>query len=399
LNFLETFLHYTREAESPRSFFTWTGLASISATLRSSVWQEWQYNKLYPNIFVLLIGPPAVGKALPMKLSSKLLKSAGVVKVIEGSASMQAVIKTLGSYEGGAKGASCILYAEELSSFYVEDKKTNDLLTDLSDFHEKWERNLISWNATLKDVCICMLAGSNETLLGDIFDSRAIYGGLLSRTFTVIEKRKFRRDPLVRKNELVDTKDWSALETHIKNLSKIHGEIVFEEDALKEFEHWYNVEWEDFENNPRTRTGIEGRMKTHVKKVAMLLAMCEKDLDKVIKREHIVTSIEMCVGLYKNYQVLSMEAPQTINGINPAAILLRLLQQSRDHELDRVTILRRNLGELTVEVLDNVVLQLTQAELINEVMEGTKILYRLSPEGIALYEQAKKNVNGKVEHE
>lgn len=307
---------------------------------------------------------------------------------------MQAVIKTLGAYEGGQKGAACILYAEELSSFYVEDKKTNDLLTDLSDYHEKWERNLISWNATLKDVCICMLAGSNETLLGDIFDQRAIYGGLLSRTFVIIEKRKFRRDALVRKSLEIKTGEWDSLLSHIKNVSKVRGEMKFEEAALKEFEHWYDIQWEEFETNPRTRTGIEGRMKTHVKKVAMLLAMCEGSLDLVVRHKHVVESIGLCVGLYKNYQILSMEAPQSVMGVNPAAILLRLLQQSPKFELDRVTILRRNLGELTVDVLDAVIIQLTQAELIQEVMDGTRITYRLSKEGITLYEQAKANVNG-----
>jgi hypothetical protein len=386
------FIHYTRDAESPRSYFTWTALSTISAVLRSNVYQEWQYSKLYPNIFVLLIGPPAVGKALPMKLSAKMLKEIPTVKVIEGSASMQAVIKILGAYEGGQKGASCILYAEELSSFYVEDKKTNDLLTDLSDYHEKWERNLISWNATLKDVCICMLAGSNETLLGDIFDQRAIYGGLLSRTFVILEKKKFRRDALIRKNIEVKTDDWALMVNHLKKLSKVHGEIIFEEAALQEFEHWYEVQWEEFENNPRTRTGIEGRMKTHVKKVAILLAMCEEKLEMLVRRKHVSEAIGLCVGLYKNYQILSMEAPQAVNGVAPAAILLKLLQNAEGNELSRVTILQRNLGDLNPEVLDSCVIQLNQAELLVEVNDGNKIMYRLTSGAKQLYQDAKVKV-------
>jgi hypothetical protein len=50
-----------------------------------------------------------------MRQASQLIASVGNTRIIAGSASMQAVIKALGTYEqGGVKGASCILYSEEL---------------------------------------------------------------------------------------------------------------------------------------------------------------------------------------------------------------------------------------------------------------------------------------------
>jgi hypothetical protein len=122
-----------------------------------------------------------------MQLGGALIKAANNTKVIEGSASIQAVVKSLGNYEtGGKKGASCILYSEELSSFYIKDQSTNELLTDLWDYHEVWERNLISWSASLKNVCLSLFAASNEILLKGIFDDRALYGGLLSRTILIL---------------------------------------------------------------------------------------------------------------------------------------------------------------------------------------------------------------------
>lgn len=388
MNFLETLLHYTRQSESPHSYFLWSGLTAVAAVCRDNVYHVFNYSKTYPNIYVLLLGPPALGKKTPMMITGKMIRAVGNTKIISGSASMQAVIKTLGTYEtGGQRGASCILYSEELSSFYIKDQSTGDLLTDLWDYHEKWERNLISWNATLNNVCITLLAASNEVLIKDILDARATYGGLLSRTIVVMEKKKSRKDAMIRKEQtIIDDSDVAVLINHLKNVSKLKGELSFDNDASKEFEEWYAL-WD--EDNPRTKTGIEGRMKTHVKKISMLLALCEENLDLVIRRNHVEYAIELCLGLYRNYQILSMEA-----GTSPtaphAAILLRLLYNSTNNTLSRTMILRRNLGEFNATLLEETVTTMAQAGLIIEVQESNTIYYKLTKAALELYEETKK---------
>jgi hypothetical protein len=395
LNFLDTFVDWTKDSESPESFFLWSGLSAISAVMRDNIYQQWQYDRLYPNMFVLLIAPPAIGKRLPMVMAGKLIKRAKNTKVIEGSASIQAVVKSLGSYEtGGQKGASCILYSEEFSSFHVKDQNTNELLTDLWDYHEVWERNLISWQATLKNVCMSLLAASNEVLLKEILDSRAMFGGLLSRTILVMEKRKRRRDALIRKGDLAVAEHGKLMEgilgDHLVNLSKIKGPIEFDEEALKEFEFWYDTEWKDNEENPKTTTGIEGRMKTHVKKVAMAIAMCEGNLDLWVRKIHVEFAIELCLRLYRNYQILSSESGKSPTA-HPAAILIRMLSGQKDYTLSRKSILRMKLGEFNPTILDEVVLTLQGAELLVEVSEGNEVSYRLTTKCLEMYQILKQN--------
>lgn len=395
MSFLTEFLVWTQQYESPESYFRWAALSAVSTVIRDNLWNAWGNNdKLYCNMFILLVGPPALGKQLPMKKASSLVKAVANTKILEGSASIQAVIKTLGEYEtGGSKGASGLILAEEYSAFHAADvQNTNDLLTTLWDFHEKWERNLISWNASLKRVCISLFAGSNDVLLREVLDSRALFGGLLSRTMVIVENRKRHKSALVRKN-LVEgntlEKDHleEKLKAHLVNLSRCKGEIVFEEVALAEFEHWYHNQWE--EDNPKTKTGVEGRMKTHVKKVAMSLAMCEWDLDQLVLKRHIEEAISLCTGLYKNYVVMASESGMNPSA-HPAALLVRYLGTSAGYELARNTILGRHLGDFNEDILDAAAKQLEAAELAWIINEDGKISYRLTPKCLEMYSLVKK---------
>lgn len=385
MNFIDRFLEWTSFAESPESYFRWAAISAIGAVLRDNVYHEWGVkSRLYPNLFILNVGPPAIGKQLPMRLAGDLIKSVGNTRVIEGSASMQAVIKALGTYEtGGHKGASCILYSEELSSFYVKDQNTNELLTDLSDYHEVWERNLISWNSKLQKVCVSLLGASNEVLLKTVFDSSAIYGGLLSRTLINIEKKKRRKDLMLGKI-VANPEHEEILKQHLKNVSKLSGPIIFDKDASAEFELWY-ASWDE----NRGKTGIEGRMKTHIKKVAICMAVAEESLTLIVRKQHVDAAIDLCLGLHKNYQILSMESGKAVTA-HPAALILRALIEAPEYQLSERILLRRHLGELNIDILAATIPSMEKAELITAVICDNQSTYRLTPLALKLY----KSENG-----
>jgi hypothetical protein len=194
---------------------------------------------------------------------------------------------------------------------------------------------------------------------------------------------------MIFKSTNVQDEDKSLLIEHVKNLSKLKGEICFAPDAAHEFDNWYTTQWAVHEDNPSTKTGIEGRMKTHVHKVSMLLAMGEKELDFCVKREHVEYAIELCTGLYKNYQILSSEGGKA-SSAHSSALLLKILHEAPQYELSRRIIIRRNLGEFPVDVLDATVLQLREADLICELNSSNEVSYRLTSKALEIYERAEK---------
>jgi len=387
LNFISNFLEWTKLAESPESYFRWAAIAGISAILRDNVFTEWGVKgRLYPNLFVLNVGPPAIGKQLPSRMIIDLVKATGNTRVIAGSASIQAVIKELGVREsGGLRGASCLLYSEELASFYATEKGTNMLLNDLADFHPLWERLLVSWQAKLERVCVTLLAASNETNLKTVFDQIAVNGGLLSKTIINIEDKKRHKDPMIRKVISPPGME-DNLKAVLKCISKLRGEMTWEQDAADEFSSWYE-QWDENQD----KTGVAGRMKTHIKKVGMCLVVADGTGELRIRKPHIEEAIDLVIPLYRNYRVISMESGKAATA-EPAALILRILGESKDYRMKERTMLRRFLGQLNIQILTDVMPTLEKAELVMSITENNEQTYVLMPKAIELYVKKKQKV-------
>lgn len=77
MDFLKEYLEYTRDTESPRIYHRWCALASIGAVLGRSLYIQHGHQRVYPNLYCMLIGDPAARKSTAIKLSRRLLLSSG----------------------------------------------------------------------------------------------------------------------------------------------------------------------------------------------------------------------------------------------------------------------------------------------------------------------------------
>lgn len=59
---------------SPDNYIDWTWFYTIAASLQRRVWLGGTDRPCYPNMYVLLVGPPGVGKGLPIKEVTTFLK-------------------------------------------------------------------------------------------------------------------------------------------------------------------------------------------------------------------------------------------------------------------------------------------------------------------------------------
>ena len=77
MDFLKEYLEYTRDTESPRIYHRWCAIASIGAVLGRSLYIQHGHQRVYPNLYCMLIGDPAARKSTAIKLSRRLLLSSG----------------------------------------------------------------------------------------------------------------------------------------------------------------------------------------------------------------------------------------------------------------------------------------------------------------------------------
>jgi hypothetical protein len=394
VSFLTNYLEHTKHYESPTSFWKWSAYAVIAGILRDNCYYTQGDEKLYPNIYVLLIADSAVQrKDRPVRMVERLAQKVNNTKVINGRSSIQGILDELAKGETDKKtgkilkGGSAIWIAPEMSAGIVSDPDAIKILTDIYSFREKYDSRLrTSANFSIKNICFSFMAASNEELLRDVYDIKATMGGLLGRTF-LVAPNEFRPG-----NSLFNLKIGDSLESLISELmeiAKIEGEFDFRADAQDTYNEWYLPFRQSYEKKS-DRSGISGRIHTSVLKLAMILAISEEH-ELVIRKDHILRAVDECNELIPNYTKFVMSGGKS-SLAEVATLLLSALNDIPEHTLGRKAILQKfwNVLDQGAETLDKVITTLEQGGMIQSIMEGDGISYKMTQKCIDILFGAKK---------
>lgn len=370
-DFISKYLEHTHVYESPTSFWKWSAYCTIASILRDSCYRKQGDISTYPNIYVLLLADSAVHrKGNPVKFCEGLVGKTQNTKVISGRSSIQGILDELARGETNPKtgklirGGSALFSAPELSAGIVNDPEAIKILTDIYDFKDEYTSRLRgSGIFRIKNICFSMMAASNEDLLRDVYDTKAIFGGLLGRTF-LVKPDEFRPG-----NSLFDIADSSksmeALSHQLTEISKLAGEFVFTADAKKSYEDWY-IPFRDSYREKKDKSGIAGRIHTGALKLSMILCV-NYTRSLVIEKNHMEEAITECLTLMPNYNSFVMAGGKALDS-EIGSIFLNELFESERQTLSKRDFLRKNWSVVTLEQFDGLVQKLIQAGMIQESM-------------------------------
>lgn len=371
MSFVDLLMQHTRHYESPGSFWKWAAYTAVGAVLRDNCYRRLGDHKIYPNVYTLLLADSAVHrKGHPIKLCEELVKGTKSTKVISGRASIQGILDELSRGETDKStgkvmaGGSALFSASELSAGIVSDPEAVKILTDIYDFKDEYTSRLRgSGIFRIKNICFSLVAASNEELLRDVYDGKAIFGGLLGRTF-LVRPNEFRPA-----NSLFDIRDQTEsmklLCESLASIAKITGEFEITDEARQAYEDWYVPFRKSYEHKS-DRSGISGRIHTSVLKLSMILCVNSTG-GLVIDKCHMLESIKECVALLPNYQGFVMASGKsTIAEV--AALLIEDIWSAKTKELKKSDFLGRYVHIFDSELLDKCITTLTQAELIRLII-------------------------------
>lgn len=353
-SFIDDYYALTLDLESPDSYIYWGSYATLSAIMRDQYyWQDYNgKRRIYPNIYVILYAKSsATRKGAPLSFAQSLIREIGNTKFFGGRFSIQAAIKRMSELgvnpntKERITGGSCTMYSEEIADLFAEAEAATKILTDLYDYHEVWENDILKNDEiqTVRNVCITLLAGSNDVLFKEVFSSSSLAGGLLRRIFLVAENRK-RHHTSPFKSIKVDTSLRKKLIDHLMWLSKHKGEIIFSEAAIHEFNAWYES-LEDAQMNDES--GVVSSLHTSAQKLAMIFAAAEYDFEFIVSKTHIERAIDEVTKMARNYKLIAPMAGE-INAKNGYVKLgpeiLKILMKSPKYQMSREALLRRITG-------------------------------------------------------
>jgi len=287
-SWLQEYLRFTAGLQSPELFHLWTGISTIAAALERNVVLDRVYFKVYPNMYIVLVGPPGkVGKNTAINMGSGLL--ANLDDAPRFFAEKITPERILDFMSGGMRriGENRIKFvsaayacAPELNVFLgkSQDGDTLKLLTDLYDCKEgTWRYETKSSGvAELENPCLNMLAGSTPKWLRTSIPIEIVGGGFISRTIFVYQDTP-RRPVAFPEDEVPDNYEdmQRRLLNDLNHIRELEGVFKFTDSGKQ----WYGEFYEEFyyTSHETHDTDFYARWPTQLLKLGMIVSIAERD--------------------------------------------------------------------------------------------------------------------------
>lgn len=297
-DWLSSYIEFTKGTEPPLSYHTWAGISIIASTLQRRCFIQWGHNQIFPNNYIILIGPSGqTRKGDALGLARPLIEHVGIPIVanrITNEQLFRFVGDTCSSYRGpnGEARIQCAvtIFSTELHVFLGQGNI--DLLAALTDWYDclsEWEYSTKHHGKDdITGLCINILGATAPDWLPSILPHEAVGGGWTSRVLFIVEDRKgsIVADPNVSGiNEELRTK----LKSDLERIKLLSGEFSMSSDALESYKKWYmsaekGMQQGHFPIPDPKFSGYCSRRATHIKKIAMALSASRGD-DLIIHLE------------------------------------------------------------------------------------------------------------------
>lgn len=403
------------KVESPRNFWYWSAIATLSAIVKDNVWLDrGGLYKLYPNVYVMLHADSGLKKGPPVALAKQIVRKVNNTRIISGRSSIQGILKELGqsSTSEGNKGKILkksvgFIVASEFSSSLVSDPAAMTILTDLYDRHynEGEYKSLLKMESfELKDPTVTLLVATNEAHFEDFVAKKDIQGGFMGRTFVIAENKVQTLNSLAA--PLLHAPSIDELIEYPKTLSNITGgfeplgvraeddehpikrmdaedEYVWYSGAGAIYDDWYN----DFYNSVREQelkddTGTVQRFGDSVLKVAMLLSLAETPNLK-ISEAHMTEAITSCEKLIGNIRQTTMGKRALDDSATKKALITKELLNRDGNRVTRAILYKKyHLHFSNTEEFDTMMHSLEDAGMLQITNQGNQVVYMM-PEQVA----------------
>ncbi len=287
---IQDYLKYTANTESPTAYHLWACLGLISAALERRVQIRWGHTEIFPNQYIMLIGPSGIRKGEPIVIARSFLEEIGVNLIAE-AITREALIRRMKNsstsfefpYEDSEGqdtikwqcAVSCVI--EEMAVFLEGDPRFMADLTNWYDARGKWTYETKNQGTDeVNGVCLNILGSMAPDWIPQVIPSSAIGGGFTSRVIFVVEHRKGRT--ITNPNAVVTDKQLQEnILADLEAVKSISGEMIFSPAALEMYEGWYAGEEKKISGgNPPIQdprfSGYVSRRATHVKKISMAIS-------------------------------------------------------------------------------------------------------------------------------
>lgn len=283
-NFIEEYINFTKKQESPEDFHRWVAISIIATALGRKVWLDQGYYKIYPNLYIILVGESAiVHKSSAANIGDRVLREAlgDTINVVSQKISPEAFINYLSKLSKKTQRADALMFVSEFATFLGKSHLDPTLMQILTDYYDspahRSYTTLTRGVEEIDNICLNMLACTTPDWLKNSLPEESIGGGFYSRLITVnrTESREPNPHPGDNINEDVFFMRNNCI-NDLKVIQTLQGPFKWSKEAKTLYSTWYcDYLKRELEESPIQLRGYYGRKGDHLIKVAMIFSAAE----------------------------------------------------------------------------------------------------------------------------
>lgn len=301
-DWIERYIEFAQNTEPPRQYHLWTGISAIAACLQRRCWLSWGHDTIYPNLYVVLVGPPGGRKGTSMKVAKPLLQELGIIMSADSIGSSQALYSEISDAKNtfinpltgmSVEHRSLSTWSEEFQVFLGDnDPKLLMAVTDLFDSPTKWTyKSIKQGTVDLSNCWFNFLGAITPTLLQTRLSRDANGGGLISRIIFVVGYGKEKLVPLgFLSKEEQELK--GQLIADLEQVSQLAGAFTPTQQFINNYIDWYsNGCYKGTVDNVKF-DGYNERRALHLRKLCMIVSASQSN-DMTLNTKHFHKALDI----------------------------------------------------------------------------------------------------------
>lgn len=250
-DWIESFLRFTKDIPSPEIFRKWVAISTVAGSIQRRVWIESANGIIYPNLFVLLVAPPAVGKTEAIRRAQQLWLSVNGLHVAPNSVTRASLLDVLDAAQTktvlpnndfqifNALNVAASEFGVLVPAHDTEFLNTLNDIYDNPDVFREQRRHRQNKELAIQYPMLNIVAGTQPGYLATMLPEEAWSMGFTSRLVMIYSATQ------VKLQLFTSNKPSEALLknlTHdLTTITKLWGPVGWHADAAKAMVAWYEA--------------------------------------------------------------------------------------------------------------------------------------------------------------
>lgn len=242
-DWIDKYLQVTKTVPSPEIFRRWSAIATISAALQRRAYLVVRGERLFCNMYVLLVGPPATGKTRAIRSGHELIRKYSTMRLLPAKttgskviANVVASFQTYADASGMATMCAVSGFFDEVVNFIAP--KDYDFMAQLTDWYDSPKQWAYDTRARgeekAENLYLSFVGGTTPRTLANMLGSQAFGMGFTSRLNIIFSEDTIETDPFADVGEV----NLDPLVPGMERFTGFCGEFTISEAAKDLVRQW-----------------------------------------------------------------------------------------------------------------------------------------------------------------